>query len=390
MTEDEEDVRRRIKSVIPRSWFASNADAENNPVLNAVLAGPSLVGGWAYGLLKFTKAQGRLATATDGFLDLYAFDFFGDRLRRSANQKDDVFRARIRSEILRPRVTRPAMEQLLVDLTGRQPTIFEPWHPNDAGRYGDSVRSPSIGLTGLSVDSAYFELDTTKGASRGINTVVLGPRYLDNGVKVQVYTATSTVQSYVQQNYRFRAGRRYRVRCKVQRLSGLGQTGDIMSISYHNGASSARAAFAASKVIGNDPFEASVEFTNQVDNTYANYFLGGVVDGQWAIWDVSVTEVVDPTGYPKITVQGRAGAYGTSRYGSLIVKKTVFIDVYRNFNAGIPRVSGYGVSAGGYGVGRARWSSLDDMRSNFSDDEILSAIRANKPKGVTVWVKIHG
>lgn len=392
MTEDEEDVLARLRSVVPRSWFASNADEENNPVLTAVLAGPASVGGWANSLLKFTARQARLATAEDGFLDLYAYDFLRLRTRRAINETNDQFRIRIKAEILRPRVSRPAIQKLLLDLTGHEPVIFEPKRPADVGRYAAWSRTPGSGPSPKSIESSHYVVDTAAGASKGVNTRALGQVILPNGRSVPSYTSTASAQSYVQWNYRFAAGKKYRVRCMVQRLSGAGQRGQILSIVYNNGSAIVRAQFLANQVTSSGPFEASVEFTNEVEGTYANYFLGGTIDGEWAIWDASVTEVVNPATFPKITVSGpQNAAYGVvGRYGSLSLGKSAFIDVYRKLAGGIARVNGYNQKAGGYGAGLSRWSTLSDLRSGVSDDEILAAIAASKPAGVTVWVKIHG
>lgn len=219
---DEENIALRLRSVLPPSWFASSTDLQANPVLAAVLAMPARALSWIYGVITFTKLQTRLATATGGWLDLLAWDFLRGAVRRRTGQSDEAFRSRIRAEILRPRATRPAMRSMLLELTGREPTIVEPQRPSDTGAYG-------------------------------------GPRI----------------------------------------------------------------------------------------------------------------------GY------GVAG-----RYGSISLPKQVFIDVYRDVTAGIPRVNGYGFPAGGYGVGRSQWTPIDAVRSDISDDEILAAIVANKPAGVTVWVRV--
>jgi hypothetical protein len=219
---DQANIAERLRTVLPPSWFRSSGDLPSNPVLAAVLAMPAQALSWIYGLVSFTRLQTRLATATGGFLDLLAWDYLAGRVRRRTAQSDAAFRARIRAEILRPRVTRQAMRNLLLELTGREPVLFEPMRPSDTGAYN-------------------------------------GPRI----------------------------------------------------------------------------------------------------------------------GY------GVAG-----RYGSMSLPKQVFIDVRRDITAGIPRVSGYGQPAGGYGVGRVQWTDLDVARSDISDEELLNAIVANKAEGVTAWVRI--
>ncbi len=126
---DVNDVLSRLKSVLP-SWFP-----QSTPILDGVLSGFAQIGSWAYGLLQYTQAQTRVATATDGFLDLAAYDFFGLRVRRKAAQPDAVLRGVIKTEVLRERDTRRGMIKALIDLTGTPVSIFEPSYAYDTGGY---------------------------------------------------------------------------------------------------------------------------------------------------------------------------------------------------------------------------------------------------------------
>ena len=81
------------------------------------------------------QAQTRIATASDVWLDVIASDFFGDRLRRRAGQSDDAFRLLIQDNLLREHGTRQAIINAVKDLTGRQPSIFEPMRTTDTGGY---------------------------------------------------------------------------------------------------------------------------------------------------------------------------------------------------------------------------------------------------------------
>jgi hypothetical protein len=130
MTGDQPDVFARLKSVLPR-WFG-----DNTPYLDALMQGFAQAGAYAYSLYLYAKLQTRILTATDGWLDMIAADFFGAALVRSANQSDASFRARIIINILRERGTRNAINKVLIDLTGRAPIIVEPTRPNDTGAYG--------------------------------------------------------------------------------------------------------------------------------------------------------------------------------------------------------------------------------------------------------------
>src|SRR5260364_217226 len=100
----------RFKSLLPR-WFGNQT-----PVLDALL-------------------QTRLQTATGGWLDLIAADFFGDALKRGPAQSDAAFRPRIRARLSGERATRAGLTQALDDLTGREPRVFEPQRIMDTGCY---------------------------------------------------------------------------------------------------------------------------------------------------------------------------------------------------------------------------------------------------------------
>ena len=130
MTGDQQDITGRLQAVLPTHWFPDSA-----PILEGVLSG--LASGWAsiYGLLQYVKAQTRIGTASDIWLDVIALDFFGSRIVRLTNQSDDAFRNRILSEIFRERGTRAAVISALQDLTGRPPIVFEPARSTDTGGY---------------------------------------------------------------------------------------------------------------------------------------------------------------------------------------------------------------------------------------------------------------
>jgi hypothetical protein len=130
-TGDTPDIVSRLRNYLA-PWFGAPGLA---PVLTAILTGGGTVGAFLVALIAYAQMQTRIATATGGWLNLIALDYFGTRLRRRPNQGDESFRARILAELLRPRVSRAAMRDLLVSLTGREPKIFEPSRPLDTGTY---------------------------------------------------------------------------------------------------------------------------------------------------------------------------------------------------------------------------------------------------------------
>jgi hypothetical protein len=140
MTGDQPDILARIKSTMPR-WFA-----DVTPYLDALLSG--LAKAWAnnYTLYAYAKLQTRIKTASDGWLDLIAGDFFGSRIYRKANQTDASFRANIIANLFRERATRAGLIRVLTDLTGRVPVIIEPQQPADCGGYG--IPTTGYGVAG--------------------------------------------------------------------------------------------------------------------------------------------------------------------------------------------------------------------------------------------------
>lgn len=121
----------RLQALLPAQWFPDDA-----PVLTTVLSGLASGWSWLYGMVQFAKAQTRISTAAGVWLDMISFDLFGHTLFRRVAESDSSFRQRIQDEVLRPRGTRGSVAKVLVDLTGNQPTIFEPGRPTDTGGYG--------------------------------------------------------------------------------------------------------------------------------------------------------------------------------------------------------------------------------------------------------------
>lgn len=131
-TGDQQDIYHRIRSQLPQ-WFGDEA---SSPVLNGLLQGLAYALAYFYSLLAYGRLQTRIKTASDGWLDMIAADFFGAALLRAANQSDTSFRNRILINLFRERATRAGLIKVLQDLTGRTPTIIEPLRPLDTGVYG--------------------------------------------------------------------------------------------------------------------------------------------------------------------------------------------------------------------------------------------------------------
>jgi hypothetical protein len=108
--------------------------ASTTPVLDGVLAAISSSCAWIYGLIQYVGAQSRLATASGSWLDARAQDYLGTRLPRLGGEGDAAYSLRVRKEIVRERVTRRGLIQLITDVTGYPPeSICEPNNPPDCG-----------------------------------------------------------------------------------------------------------------------------------------------------------------------------------------------------------------------------------------------------------------
>jgi hypothetical protein len=145
-TGDTPDILKRLRSYLPNGWFP-----DTDTVLDGVLTGIATVLSFIWSFIGYAKLQTRIKTATDGWLDIVAYDFLGTRLQRNPGEADAPFSARIIREILRPRATRAALSQAVEDLTGKPPFIFEPARPADTGGY-------NVGGVGYNVAGGYGSL----------------------------------------------------------------------------------------------------------------------------------------------------------------------------------------------------------------------------------------
>lgn len=116
---------------MPKRWFA-----ETSPNLSAILASVAAPWVWLYDAIQYVVRQTRIDTATDDWLDLIAYDYFGNSLQRNSAEPDAGYRARIRTALLREAATRSAIDTALAALIGQRPVIFEPARCMDTGAYG--------------------------------------------------------------------------------------------------------------------------------------------------------------------------------------------------------------------------------------------------------------
>ena len=158
--------------MLPDRWFP-----DVSPVLDALLQ--ALGTNWAdlYSQLQYTGLQTRLATVSDGFLDMAAADFRDPSFSRRSGESDDAFRSRL-LPIFRDKVTRAALIARLTDLGCTSITVFEPARPADVGGYGIAMGYGVAGAYGsLSLLNQSF-ITLTRPAGQGIPNI---PGYSTTG-----------------------------------------------------------------------------------------------------------------------------------------------------------------------------------------------------------------
>lgn len=126
----------RMQAVMPPTWFPDDA-----VILPGLLSGVGWLFAQCYACLAYVRQQTRIATATEGNVDLIAQDFTGTGIRRLAGETDDHLRARVLRAIFQERDTRNALVHVLQTLTGYAPVIFNPGLVSDAAHYGPEADS---------------------------------------------------------------------------------------------------------------------------------------------------------------------------------------------------------------------------------------------------------
>jgi len=125
------DILNRLQQLQPPSWFAVGMV----PIRDALLSGVANAFAAVFSLFTYLKRQTRIASSTDGFLDLVSFDFFGNKLPRGPNQSDPSFLANIQANLFAQQNTRDAIIGVLAKITGRTPIMIEPGRAADVGSY---------------------------------------------------------------------------------------------------------------------------------------------------------------------------------------------------------------------------------------------------------------
>ncbi len=125
------DILNRLQQLMPHGWFQNGL----SPLRDGLLTGIANMLASVFSLLVYVRLQSRIATATDGFLDMIAADFFGTSLQRRLNQSDVSYRTVIKRQMFQQKSTRQAISGILTTVTGIAPLIIEPGRAADTGAY---------------------------------------------------------------------------------------------------------------------------------------------------------------------------------------------------------------------------------------------------------------
>ena len=126
-------IQGYLASKLPKGWFSQTA-------LGTGLIG-ALLFGWATALFsvmqvaQFVALQIYIQTTSGGFLDLWAYDFFGDSVLRNVGESDVAFRNRVKAYLLAPTVTREAITTLLTNLGFQAPVVRTAFAPGDTAAF---------------------------------------------------------------------------------------------------------------------------------------------------------------------------------------------------------------------------------------------------------------
>lgn len=245
---DINDLFARLKAQIPGSWF------KLSPNFDATLQGPAWALSSIYAQITYAALQTRIATATDGYLDLIANDFFGTSLPRLTNEADGAYRVRILANLFVKGPTRANMSAVLKLITGRTPDIFEPSNTTDSGGWGgpstDNVNptgTPSIYRTDWQGTQLLYAAARTNQFRNSVNlasaswsnsrvgtiTATTGP---DGSSNAYTLTANATGGTYLYQSMSVVAGQQYPI-------SVFAYAGSVSSVSLQSFTQSGIATF---------------------------------------------------------------------------------------------------------------------------------------------------
>ena len=128
----------RIKLTLPPWWGSLHPNLDS--VASGIGAGHDQVFRQQLSVVSLL----RIKSMTGDLLDIAAYDFYGNSLGRGLNEQDDLFRARIQSNLFKIVGVRPAFVSQVTLLTGASPVVIDPRQPADTGVLGGINVVPTL------------------------------------------------------------------------------------------------------------------------------------------------------------------------------------------------------------------------------------------------------
>lgn len=137
------DFVARLRNRFPVGWAGSATKA---PIFAALILGMATAHANFYALAQFAGQMIYVQSASGGWLDTWAYDFFGPYLLRNFGESGTSFLSRIKSLLFASTCTRDAVTGIVTKLTGVDPTLVEPWRGPDTFALG--VDTFALGVAG--------------------------------------------------------------------------------------------------------------------------------------------------------------------------------------------------------------------------------------------------
>ncbi len=97
----------------------------------------------------------------------------------------------------------------------------------------------------------------------------------------------------------------------------------------------------------------------------------------------------DTGGYGSASNAAVGLAYGaTGGWGTLTLPYQCFVTAYRPTGSGIAQVSGWGASAGGFGIGSILYATTTMIDNQVTDLDIAATVAAVAPTATIAWLRI--
>jgi hypothetical protein len=130
----------RVADLFPRGWSGDEAKYSGNLYALFLSFGQQMA--VVQDQIQYAQRAQRMQTETFPELDEASQDFLGDILPRASGTTDAAFARQITAAMFQPVATRRALSNALIQLTGFQPRMMEPWNVRDTGAWG--VGGPSF------------------------------------------------------------------------------------------------------------------------------------------------------------------------------------------------------------------------------------------------------